>query len=306
MVAFYEGLLRVRDETGRIIPARDFIVQIEETETGRIMDCLALEMGLKALAQEPRLRLSINMSARSIGYERWMRTLKRGLQRDATAAERLILEITESSAMLVPELVTNFMSVLQAKGISFGLDDFGAGFTSFRYLRDFMFDLLKIDGQFIRGIHANPDNQVLTRALVSIAQQFDMFTVAEFVENANDAAYLADIGVDCLQAITMAHRRFTRPGKSISVRRPETATLRSLPLGDPAVAAARQIRYENREPGRGRPVRGGSAPPTHLWQRFAPPTKREEDLIHDQCRYRLRCTHCRGLVYGRICQYARA
>ncbi len=198
-VAFYEGLLRVRDETGRIIPARDFIVQIEETETGRIMDCLALEMGLKALAQEPRLRLSINMSARSIGYERWMRTLKRGLQRDATAAERLILEVTESSAMLVPELVTNFMSALQAKGISFGLDDFGAGFTSFRYLRDFMFDLLKIDGQFIRGIHANPDNQVLTRALVSIAQQFDMFTVAEFVENANDAAYLSDIGVDCLQ-----------------------------------------------------------------------------------------------------------
>ncbi|MCF3593363.1 EAL domain-containing protein [Rhodobacteraceae bacterium LMO-12] len=198
-VAFYEGLLRVRDETGRIIPARDFIVQIEETETGRIMDCLALEMGLKALAQEPGLRLSINMSARSIGYERWTRTLKRGLQRDATAAERLILEVTESSAMLVPELVTNFMSALQAKGISFGLDDFGAGFTSFRYLRDFMFDLLKIDGQFIRGIHANPDNQVLTRALVSIAQQFDMFTVAEFVENANDAAYLVDIGVDCLQ-----------------------------------------------------------------------------------------------------------
>ena len=198
-VAFYEGLLRVQDETGRIIPARDFIAQIEETETGRIMDCLALEMGLHALAREPGLRLSINMSARSIGYEHWMRTLKRGLQRDATAGERLILEITESSAMLVPELVTNFMSALQAKGISFGLDDFGAGFTSFRYLRDFMFDILKIDGQFIRGIHADPDNQVLTRALVSIAQQFDMFTVAEFVENAADAAWLAKIGVDCLQ-----------------------------------------------------------------------------------------------------------
>ena len=198
-VAFYEGLLRVPDETGRIIPARDFIEQIEETEIGRIMDCLALEMGLKTLAQEPGLRLSINMSARSIGYERWMRTLRRGLQRDATAGERLILEITESSAMLVPELVVNFMSALQSKGICFGLDDFGAGFTSFRYLRDFFFDIIKIDGQFIRGIHADPDNQVLTRALVAIAQQFDMFTVAEFVENAEDAAYLAAIGVDCLQ-----------------------------------------------------------------------------------------------------------
>ena len=196
---FYEGLIRVKDETGRIIPARDFIGQIEETETGRIMDCLALEKGLKMLAEEPALRLSINMSARSIGYERWMRTLKRGLQRDATAAERLILEITEQSAMLVPELVVNFMAQLQKKGISFALDDFGAGFTSFRYLRDFMFDLIKIDGQFIRGVHADPDNQVLTRALVNIAQQFDMFTVAEFVENAEDAAFLTSIGVDCLQ-----------------------------------------------------------------------------------------------------------
>ncbi len=197
-IAFHEGLIRVQDADGRIIPAKDFIHAIEETETGRIMDCIALEKGLRVLAEQPGLRLAINMSARSIGYERWMRTLKRGLQRDATAAERLILEITEASAMLVPELVTGFMSQLQKKGISFALDDFGAGFTSFRYLRDFYFDILKIDGQFIRGIHRNPDNQVLTRALVNIGHQFDMFTVAEFVENAQDAAYLAAIGVDCL------------------------------------------------------------------------------------------------------------
>lgn len=197
--AFYEGLLRVKDDTGRIIPARDFITQIEETETGRIMDCLALEKGLAALYEQPALRLAINMSARSIGYERWMRILRRGLSRDPTVAERLILEITESSAMLVPELVISFMEQLQRKGISFALDDFGAGFTSFRYLRDFFFDIVKIDGQFIRGVHGDPDNQVLTRALVSIAQQFDMFTVAEFVESAEDAAFLTSIGVDCLQ-----------------------------------------------------------------------------------------------------------
>jgi EAL domain-containing protein (putative c-di-GMP-specific phosphodiesterase class I) len=197
--AFYEGLIRVKDDTGRIIPAREFMSRIEETETGRIMDCLALEQGLATLYEHASLRLSINMSARSIGYERWMRILRRGLSRDPTVAERLILEITESSAMLVPELVVSFMDQLQRKGISFALDDFGAGFTSFRYLRDFFFDVVKIDGQFIRGVHADPDNQVLTRALVSIAQQFDMFTVAEFVESAEDAAFLTSIGVDCLQ-----------------------------------------------------------------------------------------------------------
>ena len=197
--AFYEGLVRVLDETGRIIPAREFIRQIETTETGRIVDCLALEMGLRALQKYPFLRLSVNMSARSIGYPRWMRSFKRGLGQDPTIGERLILEITESSAMLVPELVVNFMTDLQRKGISFALDDFGSGFTSFRYLRDFYFDILKIDGQFIRGIADDPDNQVLTRALVAIAEQFDLVTVAENVERPLDAAFLERIGVDCLQ-----------------------------------------------------------------------------------------------------------
>ncbi|MFK7940451.1 MAG: EAL domain-containing protein [Roseovarius sp.] len=197
--AFYEGLIRVLDETGRIIPAKDFIGAIEETETGRIVDCLALEKGLRALAMYPDLRLSINMSARSIGYAHWMRVMKRGLAKDPTIAERLILEITEQSAMIVPELVVSFMNDLQAKGISFALDDFGAGYTSFRYLRDFYFDILKIDGQFIRGISENADNQILTAALASVAEQFDMVTVAESVEQPSDAAYLTAMGIDCLQ-----------------------------------------------------------------------------------------------------------
>ncbi len=198
-VAFYEGLIRVLDSTGRIIPAKEFIGAIETTETGRVIDCLALEKGIRVLSMHNSLRLSINMSARSIGYSRWMRILKRGLDADPTVGERLILEITESSAMLVPELVTGFMSDLSQRGISFALDDFGAGFTSFRYLKDFYFDILKIDGQFIRGIAQDADNQVLTTALATIARQFDMFTVAESVERADDAAYLTAIGIDCLQ-----------------------------------------------------------------------------------------------------------
>ena len=197
--AFYEGLIRVLDDTGRIIPARDFMSAIETTETGRIIDCIALEKGLKMLSRQPDLRLSLNMSARSIGYPRWVRTLHRRLDSDPTLGERLILEITESSAMLVPELVIGFMQELQAKGVSFALDDFGSGFTSFRYLRDFFFDIVKIDGQFVRGIARNADNQVLTAALVSIANQFDMLTVAESVETAEDAGYLTALGVNCLQ-----------------------------------------------------------------------------------------------------------
>ncbi|RPE66249.1 EAL domain-containing protein (putative c-di-GMP-specific phosphodiesterase class I) [Pacificibacter maritimus] len=197
--AFQEGLLRVLDRTGRVIPAREFIEVAETSETGRALDCLAIEIGLKTLLDHPDLRLSINMSARSIGYPRWKETLLNGLKKDQTIAERLILEITESSAMLMPDLVSFFMTELQAMGISFALDDFGAGYTAFRYFKDFYFDMVKIDGAFIRGIAHTPDNQILTRALVSIAQHFDMYTVAEFVETKEDAEYLTSIGIDCLQ-----------------------------------------------------------------------------------------------------------
>jgi len=197
--AFYEAFIRILDDKGGVIPARDFLSDVETNELGRRIDCLALELGLLALAREPSIRLSVNMSARSIGYPSWLATLERGLRADPSIAERLILEITESSAMVMPDLVTVFMADMQARGICFALDDFGAGYTAFRYLKDFYFDIIKIDGQFIRGIHADPDNQVLAQALVSIARHFDMFTVAESVETAEDARYLIDIGVDCLQ-----------------------------------------------------------------------------------------------------------
>lgn len=198
-VGFYEGLIRVLDATGRVIPAKDFMPQIEDTETGREIDVLALRAGLLALQNNPELRLSINMSARSIGYKAWNQMMRRFLNRDKSIGERLILEITESSAMLVPELVADFMDDLQPHGVCFALDDFGAGHTAIRYFKDFYFDILKIDGQFIKGIAHNPDNRALTAALVSIAGHFDMLTVAEFVETAEDAAILTEMGVDCLQ-----------------------------------------------------------------------------------------------------------
>lgn len=198
-IAFHEGLIRILDDTGRVIPARDFIGAVETTDIGRLIDCASLELGLDALRREAGLRLAINMSARSIGYPRWVDILHRGLAAEATVGERLILEITEGSAMLMPEIVTTFMDDLHRQGISFALDDFGAGFTAFRYFKEFFFDIVKIDGQFIRGVHRDPDNQVLAQALISIARQFDMFTVAESVEENEDARWLQENGVDCMQ-----------------------------------------------------------------------------------------------------------
>lgn len=213
-IAFHEGLFRVVDETGRFIPLRDFMPWAEVTELGRRIDCLSLQLGLQSLQQDPGLRLSVNMSARSIGNPVWMETMRRGLLQDEQIAERLILEVTESSAMDLPELVVPFMRDLQARGTSFALDDFGAGHTSFRYLREFNFDMIKIDGQFIRRISDQPDNQILAAALQAIAHHFDMFTVAECVETADDAAFLIDMGIDCLQGYYFGAPTITPPWKT--------------------------------------------------------------------------------------------
>lgn len=139
------------------------------------------------------------MSARSIGYPDWIRALHHGLAQDHEIAERLILEIIESSAMGMAQTMNPFMRDLQAHEISFAMDDFAGGYTSCGYLRDFSFDLIKIDCQSIRNIAARRDNRALTQALLSIAQHFEMFTVAEQVETAGDAAFLIEHGIGCLQ-----------------------------------------------------------------------------------------------------------
>lgn len=196
--AFYEGLIRILDESGRILPARQFMSDVEETDLGREIDCASIKLGLEKLRANPGLRLAINMSARSIADGRWRETLMGGLRGD-DLGNRLILEISEQSAMMLPEVVIRFMAEMQPKGVAFALDDFGAGLTAFRYLKDFFFDLAKLDKHFVRDIDTSPDNQVLSEALITVAHQFEMFVVAEGVETDREAAILTDLGVDCLQ-----------------------------------------------------------------------------------------------------------
>lgn len=210
-VAFWEGLIRLLDETGRVIPAKDFITVVEDQDLGRQIDCAALKLGLNALRAQPSLRLAINMSARSVGYPGWMQILRRAIKQRPDIVHRLILEITETSAMQMPEIVKIFMEDLQDKGITFALDDFGAGYTAFRHLRHFCFDVLKIDGQFARNVDTDPDNQVLCEALISLGRHFDMIVVSEAVETAGEAAWLTAAGVDCMQGYHFGAPSMTPP-----------------------------------------------------------------------------------------------
>lgn len=198
-VAFHEALVRLMDEAGRIIPATHFMPLIEESGLGRQLDCVTLDLALRSLRETPDLRLSVNLSARSIGDREWRRILDQGLLDRGNLGDRLIFEIGETSAMMLHENVMRFMAEMQPKGVAFALDGFGAGLTAFRHLKDFLFDLVKIDKSFVKGISQDPDNQVLAEALITVAHQFEMFAIADGVETEEDAAFLRAIGADCLQ-----------------------------------------------------------------------------------------------------------
>lgn len=208
-IAFHEGLIRLHDDAGRIIPAAHFMGLVEDTVMGREIDCVSLTHALRHLRRNPTLRLSINLSARSVADGEWRRILDGGLRDHASLGDRLIFEISETSAMMLPDVMIRFMAEMQPKGVAFALDGFGAGMTAFRHLKDFFFDLVKIDKGFVRGIDQNPDNQVLAEALITVAHHFEMFAIADGVETEEEAAFLRSIGVDCLQGYLYGVPRFT-------------------------------------------------------------------------------------------------
>ncbi|MFT7107786.1 MAG: EAL domain-containing protein (putative c-di-GMP-specific phosphodiesterase class I) [Yoonia sp.] len=101
--------------------------------------------------------------------------------------------------MLLHENVIRVMTKMQPRGVGFAFDGFGAAFTAFCYLKDFYFDLVKIDKSFVRGIDRDSDNLFLAEALITVVHQFEMFAVADGVETAAEAAFHSSIEADCLQ-----------------------------------------------------------------------------------------------------------
>lgn len=205
MVAFHEGLLRLRLPSGEVLRASSFIDAVEDSELGRALDRRALELSLDLLASDQRLRLSVNIGAGTMHDRDWNALLARRAKQNPALPERLIIELTERHAMSNPDSTVEFLARNRKLGCTFAIDDFGAGQTAFSYFRRFRFDMVKIDGQFIRDLHRNPDNTVLVEVLVRLARHFDMLTVAEFVENADEARAAAALGVDCLQGYHCGH-----------------------------------------------------------------------------------------------------
>jgi EAL domain-containing protein (putative c-di-GMP-specific phosphodiesterase class I) len=199
VIGFFEGFIRLLNLRDQVIPARDFMAAVEQRQLGREIDCAALQMGLMALQRNPQIRVSVNMSARSVGYRPWLDTLRKALRETPRLGNNLILEINEASALQVPDVLKPFMTEMRNHGICFALDDFGAEMTSLSLLRELQFDIAKIDSSLVKNVDGSSDRQAIVRAAIAIARELEMYVVAEAVETEAEANWLCDAGAGCLQ-----------------------------------------------------------------------------------------------------------
>ncbi|MCU0831279.1 MAG: EAL domain-containing protein [Rhizobiaceae bacterium] len=200
--AFHEALVRIEAKDGTLVDARDFITAAERLGLVRLVDHRTLELALDALRETDAV-LSINISGDTCHDPAWLSKLATAIEAAPALAKRLIVEITESHVSIQTEAIREFVDAVRAMGLRVAIDDFGAGYTSFRILKTLPFDIIKIDGDYARGMKTDPRDQVFVRSLVSIAKAVHAETVVEWVDDSDTADLLAAWGVDYLQGYGM-------------------------------------------------------------------------------------------------------
>ena len=195
----HECLIRMRDSNGEVAPAGAFVPVAEKLGLIGFLDFRAMELAVETLRNYPQAQLSVNVSGRTIGDRMWRETLEAQLRAHPGMAERLVIEITETVAIHEMKDTAAFIRAFRDMGCRIAIDDFGAGYTSFRNLKTLDVDMVKIDGSYVEGVAHNPDNQVFLRTLVELAHNFNLPTIAEWVDSEEDAAILRKLGVDYFQ-----------------------------------------------------------------------------------------------------------
>jgi len=195
----HECLVRMRRLDGTIATAGLFIPAAEQLGLVRLVDRRALEMTVAALHANPNAVLGVNVSGTTAGDPSWLKSFIDYVQVNNTIAKRMIVELTETAALHHFEENANFVSQLRELGCRVAIDDFGAGYTSFRNLQMLHVDMVKIDGSYVQGLTASPDNQIFVRTLVDLAKNFNLKTVAEWVGSKEEADLLESFGVDYFQ-----------------------------------------------------------------------------------------------------------
>ncbi len=195
----YECLLRLRRDDGEMVSAAEFIMAAERLECVHLLDRRAMEIAQKTLKEWPDIRIALNVSAATVKQEDTARSYLDALRALGGDCERIIIEMTETVALEDPTMASRFSTEVRSFGCQFSIDDFGAGYTTFRNLMAIEADEIKIDGSFIRDLSLTPHKQVFVRMMVDLAQTFSVKTVAEMVGSREDADLLTRLGVDYLQ-----------------------------------------------------------------------------------------------------------
>jgi diguanylate cyclase (GGDEF)-like protein len=209
--AFYECLMRVRRSDGSLLGASEIVPVAERLGLVRLLDHRVLELVIDEMTAAPSMQASVNASPGSTTDPDWWTGLDSLLRAHAGVAERLIIEITESAAISDVEYTRGFVARAKDLGCRIAIDDFGAGFTSFRNLRKLGVDIVKIDGAFVHNMLHSDDDRAFVRTLVELGQRLNLATVAEWVQDERAAKLLEEWGCNYLQGALVGRASTERP-----------------------------------------------------------------------------------------------
>jgi diguanylate cyclase (GGDEF)-like protein/PAS domain S-box-containing protein len=204
----YEALIRLRDEEGTIglpgsfIDAAEHFGLIQKLDKAVMARCVKMQADLKSRGIDAMF--SINLSGISFGDAEMMKSLKKQLKDHDADPKNLMFEVTETAAMRDLGDAKAFVGELKNLGCKFALDDFGAGFSSFSYIKNLDVDFIKIDGSYIQNLDTSTEDQLFVKALVDLAKGLNIQTVAEFVESKEVLQVLRGLGVNYVQGYHMS------------------------------------------------------------------------------------------------------
>ena len=186
-------------ETGEVSPGV-FIPALEAAGEISLLDHWVIEHSIDLLDRYPTLQqIAINLSAHAFRDERLVALVEQCLAEKNVAPQRIIFELTESASMSNVAATQRMIEQLRDIGCSFSLDDFGTGFSTFSYLRQFPAHSIKVDGSFITQLDSSKEDQAVVRAISEVAKALGKQTVAEYVETEAVFQQLKALGIDYAQ-----------------------------------------------------------------------------------------------------------
>jgi diguanylate cyclase (GGDEF)-like protein len=205
----YEVLIRMRGEQGQVVPPGKFIGAAERNGLMSQIDRWVLRSTLEWLDNHPEHRdrlgfATINISGASLNDNRFVDDAFAMIADHPLAMPKLCFEITESVALHDLGSTRRFVDRVRIYGSKLALDDFGAGYTSFNYLKEIPADFIKIDGSFVKDINQSPANYAITRTIVDLTHELGMRSIAEWAETHDTIAALVELGVDYGQGFGLA------------------------------------------------------------------------------------------------------